>query len=59
MIRFRFELDLREADRFVRPMPQRQELVYRLAIRASARGVGAIGCFGKGPTLWSAGFATS
>jgi hypothetical protein len=28
-----FELDPREVDRFVRPMPPRQELVYRLAIR--------------------------
>ena len=33
-----FELDPREADAFVRGMPLRQELVYRLAIRGlSAR----------------------
>jgi hypothetical protein len=30
---FRFELDPREADRFVRGLVPRQELVYRLAIR--------------------------
>jgi hypothetical protein len=29
----RFELDPREADAFVRGMPPRQELVYRLAVR--------------------------
>jgi hypothetical protein len=28
-----FELDPREAERFVRGMPLRQELVYRLAVR--------------------------
>jgi hypothetical protein len=28
-----FELEPREAERFVRGMPPRQELVYRLAIR--------------------------
>ena len=30
---FRFELDPREAEEFVRPLPARQQLVYRLAIR--------------------------
>jgi hypothetical protein len=29
----RFELDPREADAFVRGMPPRQELVYRIAVR--------------------------
>jgi HEAT repeat protein len=29
----KFELDPREVDRFVRPLPPRQELAYRLAIR--------------------------
>jgi hypothetical protein len=33
LMEFRFELDPREADRFVRGLVPRQELVYRLAIR--------------------------
>jgi hypothetical protein len=31
--RARFEMDPREVENFVRPMPPRQELVYRLAAR--------------------------
>jgi hypothetical protein len=32
-MRFELELDPREAEDFVRPLPARQQLVYRLAIR--------------------------
>jgi hypothetical protein len=53
-----FELDPREADRFVRPMDPRRELVYRLAIRAVCERCGSdrefrertdalTACFGK------------
>jgi hypothetical protein len=33
MVKFQFELDPREAEEFVRPLPARQQLVYRIAIR--------------------------
>jgi hypothetical protein len=33
MVKFQFELDPREVEEFIRPLPARQQLVYRLAVR--------------------------
>jgi hypothetical protein len=33
MIKFQFELDPREVEEFILPLPARQQLVYRLAVR--------------------------
>jgi hypothetical protein len=33
MIKIQFELDPREVEEFIRPLPARQQLVYRLAVR--------------------------
>jgi DNA-binding MarR family transcriptional regulator len=33
MIKFQFELDPRKVEEFIRPLPARQRLVYRLAVR--------------------------
>jgi hypothetical protein len=33
MVKFQFELDAREVEKFIRPLPARQQLIYRLAVR--------------------------
>jgi hypothetical protein len=33
MAKFQFELDPHDVEEFIRPLPARQQLVYRLAIR--------------------------
>jgi hypothetical protein len=35
-----FELDPREVENFIRPLPARQQLVYRLAVRGLICGLG-------------------